>query len=579
MNLSRKQTYEFGPFRIDTGERLLWCGATVIPLQPKAVDTLLVLVESKGRIVDRDELLTRVWPNVSVEPNSVDRNISLLRKVLDKTSGDGSSIETVARRGYRFTAPVIEVVEDGVTARSIAVLPLANLSGDPAQDFFVDGMTDELISYLMKIQSLRVSSRTSVMVYKGVTKPLRQIAQELNVAWIVEGTVFHSCDRVRITARLMEGPTEKHAWGDSYEREISDVLALQADVANKIAREIGANLTVPQGVHFLRPRPVNPKAYETYLRGRYFSNKRTSDELRRSIRCFRQAIDEDPTYAPSHAGLADAYSLLGSIGYDNIPPGESMPLAKAAANEALRIDSTLAEARASLGYVKLSYDWDWTGAEIEFKRAIELRPSCATAHHWYGHYLLAMDRMEEAEWEMRKAQELDPLSIPFNLGIGWSFYYARKYDEAIAQYCKTLEIAPNLPIVLYELGLAYQNKGLYREALAEFQRAHTSSRGESAAVMLLGHAHALSGRIAEANEALATLNEMSKRQYVPALYRAFIYAGLNDADEAFQWFEKAYDDRSNYLIYLAVEPSLDKLRSDPRFQHLLHRVGLRIAAA
>ena len=308
-------------------------------------------------------------------------------------------------------------------------------------------MTDELISYLMRIEALHVCSRMSVMVYKGVTKPLRQIAQELNVTWVVEGTVLHSGDRVRITARLMEGATEKHAWGDSYEREIRDVLALQAEVARNIAGEIGASLTVPERDSFASVRPVNPQAYETYLRGRYFWNKRTRIELKQSVRYFRQAIDEDPTYAPSHAGLADTYSLLGSIGYDDMPPSEAMPLAKAAANEALKIDGTLAEARASLGYVKLSYDWDWTGAEIEFKRAIEMRPSCATAHHWYGHCLLAMGRIEEAGSEMRRAQELDPLSIPFNLGIGWSFYYARKYDQAIQQYRKILEIAPNLPMV------------------------------------------------------------------------------------------------------------------------------------
>jgi TolB-like protein/tetratricopeptide (TPR) repeat protein len=573
MNQQRKNFYEFGPFRIDQVERLLRRGTEVIPLPPKAIDMLLALVESSGQAVEKDALMKRVWPGTFVEEGSLAQNVSLLRKVLGE-SPKARYIETIAKKGYRFVAPVTEVREDNTGSLSLAVLPLANLSGDPAQDFFADGMTDELISYLMKVEALRVTSRTSVMVYKNINKPLHQVARELNVAWVVEGTVLHSGNRVRISARVIDGSTEKHGWAGTYEREMRDVLTLQSEVASNIAREIGVNVTAPERVRLAKSRPVNPQAYEMYLRGRYLWNNRTPEGLKRAAQCFHQAIEEDPTYAPSHTGLADAYSLLGSIGYDGMPPREAMPLAKTAANNAIKIDDTSAEAHASLGYVKLSYDWDWAGAESEFKRAIELNPSYATAHDWYGHCLFAMGRLDEAGRQMQYARELDPLSIPCNLGVGWSFYYARQYDQAIEQYRKTLEIAPNLPMVLYELGLAYLNKGLYQEALAEFQKAYELSGGAPAAVALLGHAYALAGRTAEARQELARLHEVSKQKYVPSLYRAFIYAGLNDKDQAFLWLEKAYEDRSNYLIYLGVEPSIDNLRSDPRYHDLLRRVGL-----
>ena len=298
--------YEFGPFRIDRTERVLRRGPHVISLAPKAVETLLALAASGGRVVEKEDLIRQVWPDTFVEEGGLARNISLLRKVLGKGPDDSDYIETVPRRGYRLVAHVRLVThapdagDDLESSRSLAVLPLANLSGDPAQDFFADGMTDELIGYFMKIEALRVCSRTSVMVYKGVNKPLRQIAQELGVHWVVEGAVRHSGGRVRISVRLMEGATEKHAWSETYENDLRDVLALQNTLARDIAREIRVKVASPERDRLGRPRPVNPEAYQDYLRGRYFLNKRTTGDLNRAREYFRGAIDKDPTYAPAH---------------------------------------------------------------------------------------------------------------------------------------------------------------------------------------------------------------------------------------------------------------------------------------
>jgi len=568
-----KQFYEFGPFRIEENERLLRRGQEVVALPPKAAELLLALVERHGEAVRKEELLDVVWRGTFVEENSLAQNVYLLRKALGDHPG-AQYIDTIPRRGYRFVAPVRTIREDHGRPRSLAVLPFANLSRDGSHDFFAEGMTDELIGCLMNIEALRVASRTSVMAYRGVPKPLRQIARELDVDWIVEGAVIESGGRVRITVHLIEGATETQLWAEEYEKDLRDVLALQSAVARDIAREIRVTVTAPEQSRLAKSRSVDPESYDAYLRGRHFVNKRSPDDLKRAVDYFRTAIDKDPTYAPAHAGLADAYAMLGSVGYDVLPPREAMPRAKAAAVQALEIDETMAEAHASLGYVKLSYEWDWFGAEEQFKRAITCRASCASAHLWYGHCLFALQRLEEAAREMRRALELEPLSIPCNLGVGWSLYYERKYEEAVAQYRKTLEISPDLPMALYELGLCYQNMRRYDEALAAFQKGHEMSRGEAASVMLLAHLHALNGRYEDARRHLATLEAMATQTYVPSLYMAFVYVGYGDSDRAFAWFERAYQERSSYLIYLAVEPSLDVLRSDSRYAHLMRRLGL-----
>jgi TolB-like protein/Flp pilus assembly protein TadD len=568
-----KLVYEFGPYRIDRGERLLRRGQEVVPLPPKAVDLLLALVERGGEVVEKDQLLRVVWPNTFVEEGSLAQNVSLLRRTL----GDSRSapyIATIAKRGYRFAAGVATIREDHAGPRSLAVLPLANLSGDPSQDFFADGMTDELITSLTRIEALRVASRTSVMAYKDASKRLRQVASELGVDWVVEGAVLQSGRKVRITARLIEASTESTAWAETYERDLTDVLDLQSEVATAIAEHIRVRVTASEHARMKKRRQVDAAAYDAYLRARYFCNKRTRDDLTRANGYFRAALDLDPTYAPAYAGLADTYALLGTIGFDAIPPRDAMPRARAAALRALEIDDSMAEAHASLGYVRLSYEWDWHGAEEAFRRSLACNSAYSAAHHWYGHCLFALGRLDDAAARMDQALVLDPLSIPNNLGVGWSLYYRRQFDDAIAQYRRTLEMAPGLPMVLYELGLACQNAGRHDEGRALFEQAHALSRGEAAAVMLLGQLDGMQGKRAEADRHLATLEEMSRRQYVPALYKAFICTGAGEVDQAFAWFEQAFEERCNYLIYLAVEPTLDRLRADARFEDLMRRVGL-----
>jgi TolB-like protein/Flp pilus assembly protein TadD len=569
MNQHGKHVYRFGPFRIDRDERLLRQDAEVVPLTPKAVETLLVLAASGGRVVEKDELIRAVWPDSFVEEGSLARNVSALRKALGGGAADTDYIETIARRGYRFTAPVSVEYDGAPSAGSLAVLPLVNLSGDPSQIYFADGMTDELISYFLKIEALNVSSRTSVMAYRDARKPLREIARELGVNWVVEGTVLQSAGRVRISVRLIDGLTEKHLWSETYERDMRDVLALQSAVAGDISREIRIKLTPPEKAKLAQSRSVSPEAYQDYLRGRFFWNQRTAEGLRKARECFGHAIGEDPSYAPAHCGLADTWAMMGSSGYDLMPPREAMPRARAAALSALEIDNTLAEAHATLGYVKLAYDWDLPGAELELARAIELKPNYAITWQWQGELLMARSRPDEATKAFRHALELDPLAVPCNLGLGWSYYFCGKHDLAISQFLRALEMAPSVPMALYGLGLAYQLKGQHRKGLGEFRKAYKSPGGKTAGVMLMGVSHALEGRRRDAEKELAKLRGLAGRGYVPAVYEAFIYVALDDLDKAFEALQRACEERSSFMIFLNVQPSFGKLRLDRRYEDLM----------
>jgi len=454
---------------------------------------------------------------------------------------------------------------------ALAVLPLENLSGDPEEEYFADGMTEALIADLAKIRALRVPSRTSVMQYKKAKKPLREIARELNVDAIVEGSVTRSGNRVRITAQLIEAKKDRHMWAESYERDLPDILALQGEVARAIAREIRIHVTPEERGRLSRTGSVNPEAYQAYLKGSYYSSKRTEEALARGIAYFEQAIETDPGYALAYAGLADSYSLL--VRYGAVRPSEAMPKAKAAAKKALELDNTLAEAYASLAYASLHYDWDWQTAERQFQRAIELAPNYETAHQWYARYLTAMGRFDEAIAEVKRAQELEPLSLIINSAVGYAYYFARRYDQAIAESRKALEMDANFSRAHFNLGLAYEQKKMFPQAIASFQKAIASSGGPLMEAAL-GHAYAVAGRRAEAQEVLDRLIELSKQRYVSAYQIATIYAGLGETDQAFAWLEKAYGERNNWLAYLKVDPIFDGLRSDSRFAALVRRVGL-----
>ncbi|MGH9861972.1 MAG: protein kinase domain-containing protein [Candidatus Acidiferrales bacterium] len=458
---------------------------------------------------------------------------------------------------------------------SLAVLPLENISGRPDQDYFSDGMTDVLITNLSQIGAVRVISRTSAMRYKGTTKPLKQIAAELDVEGVVVGSVLRVEDRVRISVELIDARTDRTLWANNYERSVSDVLSLQSEVARAIAQSIHVKLTSQEEARLARARPVNPEAYEAYLKGRYYWDKR-GESLKDAQRYFELAIEKDPTYAPAYAGLADTYAL--SPTYRFLSPNQAMPKAIAAARQALELDDSLAEAHASLAHIDFTY-LEPADAEAEFKRALELNPGYATARHWYAIYLSALGRHPEALEQIKQAQTLDPLSRIISANVGWCYYLARQYDQAIAQARKTLELDPSFAVAHGYLGQAYLEKGLFTQALAELRTAATLS-GESPAYLAeLANAYGVAGQREMALKVLGDLNKLAQRRYVSPYDFALVYAGLGDKEKALDWLEKAYEERDDRLPNLQVHPRLDSLRSEPRFRRLVDRLGLPGAPA
>jgi TolB-like protein/DNA-binding winged helix-turn-helix (wHTH) protein/Tfp pilus assembly protein PilF len=456
--------------------------------------------------------------------------------------------------------------------RSLAVLPLENLSGESSQNYFSDGMTDELITDLAQISALRVISRTSVMVYKGARKPLPQIARELHVDAVVEGTVLRAGDQVRITAQLIDASTDKHLWSHSYEGELRDTLALQDRVARAIAEEIKISLTPREQAALKSATVVNPQAYESYLKGRYFWSKRTAEGLKVALAYFNQAIEEDPNYAQAYSGLADTYALLGDWQYAAMTPKEAYPKAKAAALKAVTLDNALGEAHNSLAFLLDGFDWDLDSGGKEFRRAIELNPGYATGHHWYAWHLALLGRYDEAIAEMKKAESVDPLSLIINADLAELLVLAHSYDEAIGQSRKTIEMDPNFAMAHDQLAEAYLQKHMYAEAIPELQKAVQLSSGSPMCLANLARAYAFSGQRDEATALLSDLKTSSTPGFSHASEVAAIYASLGDKDQAMNWLEKGYAERFNPGVL--IRPRFDPLRSDPRFQRLVQRVGL-----
>lgn len=454
-----------------------------------------------------------------------------------------------------------------VHIRSIAVLPLENLSGDPAQEYFSDGMTDALITDLAQISSLKVISRTSVMRYKGTRKALPEIARELNVDGIVAGTVAQSGERVRVDAQLIQATTDRHVWASTYERSRGDVVLLQSEVARAIANTIQVQLTPQEQARLTRTESVNPETYALYLKGRYFWNQRGEDSIRKSIDYFQQAIQRSPNYSLAYAGLAEAYVVR-----TDVAPQEQYSAAKAAASRALELDDSLAEAHNALA-ASLFWYWDWPGAEREFQRALALNPNYAQAHQWYGQFQKAMGRKNWPD-EVKRAGELDPLSL-VNAGGGW-YVESGQYDLALELTRKKLELYPNAAFLYATLGTVYARKQMYQEAIANAQKSVTLSGGEPRFLSALGYCYAISGKRNEALKILQQLNSLSKRRYVSPFDIATVYAGLNEKDSAFSWLDKAFTEHSNALVFLK-SPTLvemDNLRSDPRYAELQRRIGL-----
>jgi len=458
--------------------------------------------------------------------------------------------------------------------RSLAVLPLENLSRDPEQEYFADGMTEQLITDLAKISELKVISRTSVMQYKGARKPLPQIAQELGVDAVVEGSVQRSGDRVRISAQLIDARADQHLWARSYERDLRNVLALQDDVAQAIANELKIKLASEGQPRLTGSRPVDPEAYEAYLKGRYYASKRTEKDLKKSIEYFQQAIEKDPNYASAYSGMADAYALLGFRG--NLPSNEALSKAKAAALKAVELDDSLADAHASLAFIAEIHEWDWATAEREYKRALELNPGYAAGHNWYAGYLMYVGRFDEGIAEAKRARDLDPLSLPVNNALAGRLLVAGRVDEALEQLKKTLEMDPRFASAHQTLGWAYLNMGKHEEAIQEFQQAlQLSGTDDTDHMVDLGFAYAAAGKREQARKILAKLQKLHEQGVVPSGSIAILYGSLGELDEAFAWLEKAYEERDPELTYIKVPARrFEPLRHDPRYQDMLRRMGL-----
>jgi len=459
---------------------------------------------------------------------------------------------------------------------SLVVLPFQNLSNDASQEFFADGMTDELITHLGQISALRVISRTSAMSYKATPKSLTDIARELNVEAVVEGSVLRAGDRVRITAQLIRVPADEHIWAHSYEGDIRDTLSLQRDVASAIVQQIGTTLTQPEMRALSSSRPVVPEAYEAYLKGRYFWNKRTRDGLNKSIEQFDYAIEMDPTYSPAYSGLADAYALSGDWEYGILSPQDASAKSQAAASKAVSLDDSSAQAHTSLALSLDLYGWDWDAAEKEYERALQLNPGYATAHQWYAWHLLVTGRTNEGLVELRTAYSLDPLSLIISADLADALCIAHRLDESVKQSQRTLEFDPNFALGHYQLGQAYEQQAQHERAIAEFEKAIASGGHADSFDANLAYSLAVSGHEQEANTILA--NMLARNEHNPAAQSniALIYVGLGDPDQALAWLGKAYESRFNPSILL--RPTFDSLRSDARFQALRRRMGLPAAA-
>jgi TolB-like protein/DNA-binding winged helix-turn-helix (wHTH) protein/Tfp pilus assembly protein PilF len=616
----------FGVFEVELRSGELRKQGVRIKLQEQPFHVLTVLLQRPGEVVTREELRNQNWPaDIFVDfDNSLNTAINKLRDALGDSAESPRFIETLPRRGYRFiasvdglgTGPDARDVRQSGEARSaprilrwfvallslavlaaalfvwdvfhvrdrlasimrarrihsLAVLPLTNLSGDPAQEFFADGMTDALITGLAQMGSVKVISRTSVMRYKKTDKSLPEIARELNVDGIVEGAVQRSGDRVRVTAQLIEGSTDRHLWARSYDREARDVLALQSDVALGIARQIEITLA-PQSGSPVSARPVAPAVYETYLKARFeLHNSNTRAGLEEALRQFQAALDADATFAPAYAGLAATHSELATVFFGE-PPYEARQKVFAAAGKALELDPQLVEAHVVLADT-LAEDWRWSEAEAEYRRAIELSPSDADANAGLADWFNCQGRTEEALSWARRAQELDPLAL-YGTDIGWILFNARRYDEAIRELRTVLAVEPENEGARWFLSFALIGAEHFDEAIQMLQRVASVSHRSSAVLGLLVHAYAGAGRRTEALRVLDELHRRRKAGYVPPAAFLNAYLGLGDKQEAFAWLERSVEERSKIIQFLKVQPFFDPLRGDPRFAAFLRRANFQ----
>src|SRR5262245_16368464 len=624
----------FASFEVDTASGELRRQGLKIRLQDQPFRLLVLLLERAGDVVTREEVREKLWPaDTYVDfDHSLNTAVRKLREALGDSAETPRYVQTLARRGYRFIAPVAPrptaqvpdsakadvasaspatrpalpsrrlfipaivvaicaaalvvywlVPRRGPAAQSgrrltLAVLPFDNLTGDADQEYLSDGLTEEMITQLARLEPdrLRVLARSSTWKYKRADRDIGRLSRELGADYVLEGSLRRAGERVRVTAQLVRADDQSHVWAETYERHFRDVLILQSELAETVARTIAVTLTPDAHARFARAVPVSAEAYQDYLRGRFFWNRRTEAALRQALEYFQKAIAADPAYAPAYSGLADSYSSLGASSVvGGLPPRQAMPEAKAAALKALQIDGTLAEAHDSLARIHLLYEWDLAASEKEFRRALELDPNYTVAHHWYSHCLLPLGRTEESLAESKRALELEPLQLVVGIHLGWHYLYARQYDQSIEQFRKTLELDPAFPQTQRYAAWAYLQKGMHAEAIAALRAALNPIERKPEIEGELGYALAVAGRRNEALAMLDGLEHLSATRYVSPYSVALVHTGLGDRDQALTWLERAYVERSDSMPYLRLEPMLDGLRSDHRFVALVERVGLR----
>lgn len=596
MSKQVRRFYEFGPFRLDPEQRVLSEEGQSIPVAPKVFDTLLLLIESNGRILEKGEMMNALWADISVEEANLTQNIFTLRKLLGKGQGNEQYIETIPKRGYRFVAPVIKlldeikstVAEESVGVRhstvagelaarrnqaitSLAVLPLLNETNNTDLEYLSDGITESIINIISRLSRVHIVARSIVFAYKGRSVDPRKVGVALGVDAVLICKVLLSHDNIMVRAELVDVLSGWQLWSEQYDRPLSDLLTMENELSSTISEKLLSRITEQEKKRISKRSTQNPEAYQLYLKGRYYRNKRSGKALKKAIESFEKAIEIDPDYALAYSALADSYVAFDFYGV--MPPWETSPKAKAAALKALWIDDTLAEAHTSLACIKMMFERDWAGAERAFSRAIELEPNYAHAHNWYSHFLMAMGRIEQSFVETKIALELDPLDCDVNQYLGWHHIHARQFDRAISQLEKTLEINPEFFLARVTLGMAYVNRGDFAEGIEEFQKA---SRLEKPNLLLafLGHAYALSGNREEALKLLEELQELATQVYVPPYGIGLIYTALGDSLGAFEWLERANTAQRSWLHLIKVAPELDTLRSDPRFTDLLLSLNL-----
>lgn len=648
-NQSYKTIYQLGDFKVDPLRRkLIDAEGKVVYLTPKTFDVLMVLIESGGRVVTKDELMSTVWHDAIVEEANLVQTISMLRRSLGEKPGENRFIVTVSGQGYRFVTPIEEVLESkvqekraapvttltlieakdsatnletgplvenskavgqsinlrkwlipaiavcgvaliGVLAlkffarspgpkrvhevKSIAVLPFTNIGSKVDEEYLGQGLSEVLITKLSNIKTIVVRPTSAVMKYTDASPDLKRIGSELNVDAIIIGRVQKIDENIRVTAQLVRVSDGATLWAETFDDKLTNIFSLQDSISGRVTESLAVTLSTGEREQITKRFTTDTEAYQLYLQGRYFWNKRSEEGLRRAVEFFTQATGKDPSFARAYSGLADSYMLMGILDL-GMNPREAITKAKAAAQKAIALDDTLAEPHTSLAFMAYNYDFDWANADRQFRRAIELNPNYVTAHHWYSQFLNVVKRFDESEAEIKKALQLDPSSLIINADYGTMFYYSRRYDQAVAQYSKTLELEPRFAFAHQELGRAYIFQQRYDEAIAEFNQAIEISGRRPYLLSLLGYAHGMSGRRTETERLLQELEVLGKQRVVLPFNFVTIYLGLNDKKKAMEWMEINFKERHSALIVLGIEPRYDSLRDEPRFQEMLKELKL-----